>query len=72
MATTRYSDEDLAQFKSRIQDKLQSAQEVISDNLKIAILLKALPQEFASFTAAVQLGDTEMIVIAGRTGSPVY
>ena len=35
--------------------KLQSAKEVISDNLKIAILLKALPQEsYESFTAAVQ------------------
>ena len=34
--------------------KLQSADETIRDNLKIAIVLKALPQEYDSFIAAIQ------------------
>ena len=34
---------------------LESAKEVISENLKIATVLKALPDEFESFNAAIQI-----------------
>ena len=34
--------------------KLESAKEVISENLKIATVLKALPEEFESFNAAIK------------------
>ena len=34
---------------------LESAKEVISENLKIATVLKALPEEFESFNAAIQI-----------------
>ena len=34
--------------------KLESAKEVVSENLKIATVLKALPNEYESFNAAIQ------------------
>ena len=50
--------ESLIEFLNIVDNivfKLQSAYETISDNLKIAIVLKALPQEYESFIAAIQL-----------------
>lgn len=54
---TKSSSETVVQFISRYEliiYKLQSAKETLSDNLKIAILLKALPEEYESFVSALQ------------------
>ena len=49
--------EPVIEFLNKVDNivlKLQSADEKMSDNLKIAIVLKALPQEYDSFIAAIQ------------------
>ena len=46
--------------------KLQSADEIISDNLKIAIVLKALPQECDSFIAAIHFQQISYIQLKER------
>ena len=50
--------ESMIEFLNKVDNivfKLQSADEKISDNLKKAIILKALPQEYDYFIAAIQL-----------------
>ena len=47
--------ESTIEFLNKVDNivfKIQSADEKISDNLKIAIFLKVLPQEYDSFIAA--------------------
>ena len=49
--------ESVIEFLNKVDDivfKLQSADEKISDNLKISLVLKALPQEYDSFIATRQ------------------
>ena len=49
--------ESMIEFLNKVDNivfKLQSADEKISDNLKIAIVFKALPQEYDYFIAALQ------------------
>ena len=46
--------------------KLQSADEKISDNLKIAIVLEALPQEYDSFIAAIQFQQISYLQLKER------
>ena len=49
--------ESMIEFLNKMANivfKLQSADEKISDNLKIAIVLKTLPQDYDSFIAAIQ------------------
>ena len=45
---------------------LQSADEKISDNLKIAIVLKAWPQEYDSFIAAIEFWQISYLQLKER------
>ena len=46
--------------------KLQSADEMISENLKIAIVFKALPQDYDSFIAAIQFLQISYLQLKDR------
>ena len=46
--------------------KLQSADEKISDNLKVAIVLKAWPQEYDSFIAAIEFWQISYLQLKER------
>ena len=46
--------------------KLQSEDEEISENLKITIVLRALPQEYDSFIAAIQFQQISYLQLKER------
>ena len=61
--------ESMIEFLNKMNSiviKLQSADEKISDNLKIAIVLKALPQEYDSFIATIQFQKISYLQLKER------
>ena len=61
--------ESIVEFLNKVDNiviKLQSADEKISDNLKIAIVLEALPHEYGSFIAAIQFQQKSYLQLEER------
>ena len=61
--------ESMIEFLNKVDNivfKLQSADEKISDNLKIAIVLEALPQEYDPFIAAIQFQQISYLQLEER------
>ena len=59
----------MIEFRNKVDNivlKLKSADEKISKNLKIAIVLKALPQEYDSFLAAIQSQQISYLQLTER------
>ena len=61
--------ESMIEFLNKVDNivfKLQSAEEKISDNLIKAIVLKALPQEYDTFIAAIQFHQISYLQLKNR------
>ena len=61
--------DSMIEFLNKVDNivfKLQSADEMISENLKIAIVFKALPQDYNSFIAAIQFQQISHLQLKDR------
>ena len=61
--------ESIIKFPNKVDNlvfKLQSAYKKISENLKIAIVLKALPQEYDPFIASIQIQQISYLQLKER------